>query len=392
MEITKRYKKELLIFAFLVLLPFGQLFNISARIGLSQIIIRPLDLVVVSSIPFLFTKTGYKYFTKYFSAFLGVILFSFLLSIPAIGLFKSLIGGFYLIRLFGYFSFACYAIGVLKEKSTKEKVLKALVGVSLVSSFFGFLQYFFSPDFRPFLEFGWDEHLYRLVGTFFDPGFLSLIFVLGFIGSCFLYLKEKKGRWLIIMLMLIAALSLTYARSGYLAFALSGIYIFARRKVWNLGLFLATIFIVLIIFLPRPEGEGVRLERVASVFARVENYKEAVTLFGKFPVFGVGFNNLCLYKSSFTGETGLTVNSCSGFDSSLLTIATTTGIVGVISFFQMLSLLARDISQDIYGKTLIASTVALFVHSLFVNSFFYPWILGWMLILFALSVKKKTLE
>jgi O-antigen ligase len=123
------------------------------------------------------------------------------------------------------------------------------------------------------------------------------------------------------------------------------------------------------VLLPRPAGEGTKLERTSSVNAKYVNYKEGFSLFQKSPVFGFGYNNLPIIRPNAS-------HSQSGFDSSLLTILTTTGVIGTILFILGLSQLF--IKSNLAVQTMI---IAILVHSLFSNSLLYPFTLLFLVLI-----------
>ncbi len=111
-------------------------------------------------------------------------------------------------------------------------------------------------------------------------------------------------------------------------------------------------------------GEGTRLERTSSIFAKIQNYKQGINIFIKNPITGIGYNNI-----PFLNPQNNQSHSNSGFDSSLLTIAITTGIFGLI--FLILGLHYEFINGNLFFQSLL---LALIIHSLFANSLFYPYI------------------
>jgi O-antigen ligase len=120
-----------------------------------------------------------------------------------------------------------------------------------------------------------------------------------------------------------------------------------------------------IIVLPRRPGEGTKLERTSSIFAKVENYQEGYKLFTQSPIIGHGYNNLPLIRNS-----NATSHANSGFVGSLLTILTTTGLIGFFLFSIGIGTYYHQ--SDLLKKTML---ISLLVHSLFANSLLYPWIL-----------------
>ena len=194
-----------------------------------------------------------------------------------------------------------------------------------------------------------------------------------------------------VLAVFILALALTYSRAGYVAF-LGGILTFLlAKKSLKKVLVIMGLFAFIVLLIPSFGSEGVHLGRTKSIFARLESYSEAIKLTAKSPVFGVGFNNLCVAKDKFLGQTAnFQSHACSGIESSLLMLLATSGVVGIIVFVYLIYWIIREIPKDIYGLTFISSLVALLLHSLFVNSLFYPWVMGWMGLLLGVSFKEKS--
>jgi hypothetical protein len=346
---------KIIFFAFLVVFPFGQVIKVG--------IINPIDIVVgIGAIYTLIKRYKKPAVFTYFQTFLIVAAFSWIVGALLFQKQEVFLGLMYLIRLAAYFYFFIFAY----HFKDKKLLLNSLLAVSIISAVFGWVQYLFYPDLRFLYWLGWDDHLNRLVGTFLDPSFMGLILVLGLIIAL-----QKKLKFVI--LFLLTSIAFTYSRASFLAAIVPLIY----KKAW---VFLA-IFISLIVFLPRTEGEGVRLERTSSIFGRLNSYQESLEIFKKNPVFGVGFNNICLAKDGNSSN-----HSCSGSESSLLLLLATTGVIGLISF----SHLTLNLIKSLKGTVFFVAMVAVFVHSLFSNSLFYPFIMGYLMLFLAASVKEKS--
>lgn len=263
---------------------------------------------------------------------------------------------FYWLRLISLLSFFLFP---LKIDTQTDKFFQLILWSSLI---FGFIQYIFWPDFTTFSAFNWDPHLYRLIGTFFDPTFTGLIFLLFLLK---IYFHYSSNRLLIFFPYL--GLALTYSRSSLLAFFIVFTFISIVKK--NIKIFLATTLLIFltIFLLPRMPGEGTKLERSSSIKAKIVNYKEGFNLFASSPLIGHGYNNLPTIRNNTNSHAN------SGFDGSLLTIAITTGIIGLFLFFKIFSLNLS--SSSLYWQSLI---LAIFTHSLFSNSLLYPWILFYL--------------
>jgi O-antigen ligase len=129
--------------------------------------------------------------------------------------------------------------------------------------------------------------------------------------------------------------------------------------------------------LPRPGGEGVRLERTSTATARINNWQQSLDLITKKPVFGYGFNTL-RYTQRDLGflaeESWKQSHSGAGLDSSFLYILSTTGVFGFIVYLWLLTMFFKtDFKKcNIFIKGFV---VALISHSLFNNSLFYSFIM-----------------
>jgi len=168
-----------------------------------------------------------------------------------------------------------------------------------------------------------------------------------------------------------------------LAFAV-GVFtiIYLNKKFAKLILLVVGLAIVAFL-LPTTRNHSIELFRSFSIIAKADNYRSTLQIFSKSPVFGIGYDNVCIAYQKFIGAQDFSSHACSGSDSSLLFILTTTGIVGLIVFVSSLWKVFKSISGNENTMVLGTTFVALIVHSFFSNSMFYPWIMGWMFILLA---------
>jgi hypothetical protein len=160
-----------------MLLPFGNLFRIKI---VNTVQIVPQDLIVgviaVSAIyylVFLRKKIIVNSFLKYQLLFLGFGLVSLLVNSMLYKDISIVVSFLYIARYLSYLLLIFAGIYFAK----KENLLRAIY-VALISFLsFGFVQYFFFNDLRPLFYLGWDNHLYRLTSTFFDPNFAGSFLV-----------------------------------------------------------------------------------------------------------------------------------------------------------------------------------------------------------------------
>ena len=330
---------------------------------------------------------GYKF--KVSNLFI-ICVFSLLFSLSFFKLPGIFIGTLYLIRLVTYFVFSQI---VYRQFGTKEKkrklIFDSLILVGIFIAIFGWIQYFIFPDLRALKAFQWDDHYFRLVSTFLDPAFTGILLVLAEILIFIKTVKSETRLNYFLNIFLITTVLFTYSRASYLALLFAFVFLFIkfRRKFL---LILIILFLLLVPLLPKQTGgEGVNLTRTYSIFGRIENYRESLILISKSPVFGIGFDNVCVAKNKFLGEGNFVSHSCSGLDNSILFIFATTGIIGLIIFTHSISRIVNKTTQDLYGVALIASFVAIFVHGMFTNTFFYNFVLGWIAILIGITRKVK---
>ncbi|MCX6816554.1 MAG: O-antigen ligase family protein [Candidatus Beckwithbacteria bacterium] len=339
MKLTK-----ILIYLLFVCLAFGQLEKFSfAPLYLHDLII--VCILLLNHKALNFPKPVWFFLA---ACFLSLILAVFKLSFPTV-LYSSL----YLVR------FASYAGLYPVIKSIKLNLKPWLLSFGLTVAGFGLLQYLFLPDTRFLASLNWDDHYFRVISTLADPAFVGAILVLTLI----LIALKFKSRWYLGLPVLVA-LFLTYSRSSYLSL-LAAILGYAILKKKFKFLLLALVFLALP-FLPRPGGEGVKLERLFSVTQRLENYQAGLRIIKSAPLFGLGFNTLRFYRQDFVSH------AAAGLDNSFLFVAATSGLVGLLAYLNLLRFL--------WKKSLLVkiSLVALIVHSFFQNTLFYPFVMIWL--------------
>ena len=322
----------------LSLTPFGQLFRL-------QLLDVLAVLLFVSLLPS-YRKIAKDPLFKPLALFSLAALLSLVANLGSV----SLASLAYFLRFVSYtsFYFAFRTEGV--RKYARYLLLAAVLFLGL-----GLLQYFFLPDIRFLAYLGFDDHYYRLIGSFLDPNFSGLILAVLVILS----------PWPLLVIPLIA-LVLTFSRASFLSLAVGLIYLSLtnRRLKLLLTLLLLGLFLYLV---PKPFGEGVNLWRTFSIVSRVENQKNALLLFTQKPIFGHGFSPLKV-------------------DNSFIFVLATTGIVGFIAFVTFLKKVWL-MTADPLART---SILVILVHSLFNNSLFYSWILALFFLLISQRSKGST--
>lgn len=388
-----RIVSKRLVYLYLLLFPLGQLLRIETKVLGMPITVHPADLVVVVLLlTVVASKQKIPKATKYFYPFFLAASFSLVLSFSLFPVLDVFRGALFFIRLLAYFGLFVAVFNLSKIPINKKKISSLLTITIFFVALFGWVQYFLLPDLRWLRQFGWDDHLFRLVGTFLDPGFTGLILTFGFLISLGRYIRTKSHVFLLTTILFLVSVAFTYSRASYISLLLGTIIflVSVNKRVKRVIVVLVLIFIVSIPLLPKPSSSGVQLGRLYSISSRIEYYKETFIIWKNAPVFGVGFNNICAGRQMFVKKDSYNAHSCSGSDSGILFILATTGVIGLITISGAVLRVFRNLPNSPERTAFIASAVALFAHSFFTNSLFYPWVLGFMAILFAITVSKES--
>ena len=287
-------------------------------------------------------------YTRPILAFIAIAALSLIFSFRPLN--QIIVGSLYLWR------WLAYALIYFVARQAKLPLRRYLIITGLIVAITGLIQYFLFPDTRFLYNLGWDEHYYRLIGTFFDPNFTGIFLVLTLI-----LLWPSP-----VSIVPFVALLLTYSRSSYLAFLVIIVFHLRRRKL--LLLVACSLWLVALLSLPRPGGEGVKLERLFSITNRLDSMQQGLRLFTQHPVFGVGFNLLRYQQNNLVSHSG------AGIDNSFIFLLATTGLPGLLAY---LWLLKRQLKSNAYFL------VPILVHSLFNNTLFYAPVMLWLWLLLA---------
>lgn len=195
---------------------------------------------------------------------------------------SSLVAWLYLARFFTYglFSYAIATYGPLP----KLDIRWGYTATGVMVAGLGLLQYLLMPDTRFLAILGWDDHYYRLISTWFDPGFTGLGLVLTFV------LLEDFRRWFSRMWItclqagVVMAILLTYSRSSWLSLivtTLGLVFVWGRRTNKKLSELLPVglavgLLLTSMLWLPKPTGEGVDLGRTSTLVARQTSFTTSV--------------------------------------------------------------------------------------------------------------------
>lgn len=399
--ISQKLLEWLLIFLALVF-PFGVLTKIpiyfsgfpEVKIYLIDVLVFLIFFIWIGWLIFYKKQVNLPRFWPYLFGWLAILAFSWSINLRNYMFKENFVGFLYLLRYLIYSSLLLiiYSLKKTESKIGKKFIVNCFKWWGVFLSFLGIGQYIFIPDTRFLFFLGWDEHYYRVIGPFFDPNFIGLLLGLGILRIIWEIgeIKESWENWKRIVLSVFLGIPflLTYSRSSYLALIAGIAVILVLKKKLRYFFFFLFLFLFSILLLPRPGGEGVKLERVASVFQRIESWQTALGVWEKHPIFGVGFNNYryALGNLGNLSEGWHESHAGAGVENSFLFVLATGGVIGIIGLIAFIVRLIKEmIEAERTTKYLVLpSLVAILVHGLFINSFFYPWVMVWFWFLIGL--------
>ena len=306
----------------------------------------------------------------------------------------------YLARWLLYFGLYLVASNGLR-RADAVPLAGAIEWVVLVFAAFGIVQSIFLPGFAQLvypdasLYVDWDPQGRRLVSTFLDPNFAGAFIVIGFLLALARLSCGARGvaprLWL-----LAVALVLTASRSSMLAAVAGAITVAVgvgvSRRMIRLSLGLGALALAASPALVSFAATYGKLGIDASALQRVVAWARALRVIGDHPVIGVGFNTYGFVQRAYGGGEASRAAFAYSLDGGLLFIAVMTGLVGVALYVGMVRRMARA-ARRVYRAAAaqpaeramaigaVAATVALIVHSAFVNSLLHPFLMEplWLL-------------
>ncbi|MEK9176441.1 MAG: O-antigen ligase family protein [Patescibacteria group bacterium] len=383
-----------------IVFSFSQLIRIqfqnAAAVNLIDICIASLIVVWL-----IFQKKKENYYLKTpILLFISISFISLLFSLASYTQNQVEVGALYLVRwtLYALLYFVFKDVGEL----ISNKTVKWIYIGGLITIILGFLQLIFYPSLRNLYYLGWDEHLNRIFSTFLDPNFAGIFFVLFFIFIFIIRDNFKSNKIFTLLSNIILVLSfisiiLTYSRGALLMLGVSTLtYCVLLKKYKLLGVFIGIMIVIFIALSPGFYLENTNLLRMASVGQRIETSKDALNIYSKNPVFGVGFNNLRYAREKYgfhdTSKVGPS-HSAAGADNSFVFVLVTTGIPGLIIYILLLyktfKLGFNNLKKNKFALILVVSLAGLAVNSLTINSLFYGFVMIWVWILAGLTDSEK---
>lgn len=317
---------------------------------------------------------------------------------------ELLSGALYQVRWLEYTAVLLMGFDFFRTRTRVWRYFGLMVGCGLVVSLLGFVQLQIFPDFSFMAPAGWDPHVGRLLSTWFDPNFLAgwLAFLISVCLGVALGLPWARAKWwwgaIIVMT---AAVVLTFSRSGYLALVVGTAFVtmIRSRSIFFLGLIaiVATIF-----FVPRVQERVIGIRTVdETAQLRILSWENAFSVITEHPWTGVGYNLYQYVQVEYGFLDDTKIHSASGSDSSLLSIWVTTGIFGLLAYLWLLIAMlreawktwrARELTREWqgFGLGVFAGLLALIIHAQFVNGLFYPHLMHtiWIFIAMVIMVRQ----
>ncbi|MDF1506271.1 O-antigen ligase family protein, partial [Roseisolibacter sp. H3M3-2] len=308
----------------------------------------------------------------------------------------------YLARWLAYFAIYPVVINGLRLADVAA-VSATLQRAILVFAAFGIVQAALLPGFAQIVYpestvyVDWDPQGHRLVSTILDPNFAGGFIAIGLVLTLARVSCGVPGLGLPLAV-LVTALLLTVSRSSMLA-ALVGALVVAgaaglSRRMARVGAALVLLSLPALPALLNFAASFNKLSIDASALTRVVSWLRALQVLGDHPVLGIGFNTYGFVQRAYGWESG---RGAFGFslDGGLLFIAVMTGVVGLAVYLGMCGRVVRhargiwrDGAQPAEHRALavgaVAATVALIVHSVFVNSLLLPFLMEPLWVLWGL--------
>lgn len=297
----------------------------------------------------------------------------------------------YLARFDLYIAAAFCTYGLIKQGLVKTQyLLHILILAAVIVAILGWLQYCLIPDTRFLVYLGWDDHYLRLISTLLDPGFTGIFLAFGLLllerHTINGWSKLTLPRKLVAILsgaLLFSALLFTYSRASYLAYVVGNGWLWLNlRSKRYVFILLTVLFVVGMFLLPRPRSEGTRLERTASVTARITTVQKGIAVNSVTEaIFGRGWYASKLDPTHTLQGIQVPVHP-SAPENSFVFIFESLGVVGIAIFAWWLQQLARETGRmsDFWLLSVAAGT-----HALFTNTLFYAFVLFFLGVVWATS-------
>jgi O-antigen ligase len=333
---------------------------------------------------------------------------SALSAVPRFGLtgFELVASLAYLARWLVYFGLYIVVINFVRYRDIAG-LWATLETAILLFAAFGIVQSIFLPNFAqmvyPEQALQMDRQGHRLMSTVLEPNVAAaMLLTVLMVDVALLASGAKVAMWKAVLLLV--ALVLTLSRSGALGFIVGVLVILAARGLSKrlvrfglVGLIGALASLPKLLEFAGQYGKlGLTDE---SAVSRLVAWQRAIAVFLEHPWFGIGFNTYGFVQEhrGFERAGGASYSVEGG----LLFIAVMTGIIGLSVFVTMLWLVFRrsragwrapNATAQERGLCIgaVAATVAVCVHSMFVNSIMVPFVMQPLFVVWGLVYVART--
>ncbi len=386
-----------LIFIYILLLPFGNLFRVkianTVQVVPQDIVVGLFTILVVGYLLVNKKRVVVNEFLMYQLLFIGVGFVSLLINFIVHKDISLVVSSLYILRYLSYIALLYVGIYFIKQ----QKLLKSIYLSLILFLCFGFVQYFIFNDLRPLFYLGRDNHLYRLTSTFYDPNFAGILLVVLFwlsVNYVMSFTFKKSIQYIFIAFASVIGVYLTFSRTSLITLAVGIVVLCILKKKLKILLISLIVMILTVFLLSDTHVEGLNPFRLTSSNQRVVAISQSLEIVSKNPLYGVGFNayRYAQLRYGLREEAGASIsNSDAGADNSFIFVLATTGIIGfllyIMSFVKLIESYLRNSSH--MG---IAIIVGLFAGSLFTNLLFFTPILGVIFLLIPLGLKKAKVD
>jgi O-antigen ligase len=300
------------------------------------------------------------------------------------------------VAYFGWYPFVVWCLTPAESRDAWAYVERAL----LVFALFGIVQSAFLPGFAQMLHDGgdmptWDIQGRRLVSTVLDPNFAGALIAVALV-TRLARVAEGIRESAFALVTLGAALILTVSRSSLLAFV-AGVVVIAAIRGLRLRLFRVMVVgaVLVLPFASLLLGFAAKFNKLTydnSAAARLVPWTRAVQLVAEHPWLGVGFN--AIKQAQAAHEWRPVGGADVSLDGGLFFIAAMTGLIGLVLYLRIIGRVWgmarrawRDRSVDTRDRAhavgTVAATVAVIVHSFFVNSLLLPFVMQVLWVMWA---------
>ena len=348
--------------------------------------------------------------------FVGVALLSFLAGIPDVLMYTGGMAGKPLLVAFLYWGrYVLYALffvvllDVLSTIASTERLVTGLLWLGVLLALGGFIQLWFIPDFTSYAAAaGWDPHQDRLLSSFFDPNFMGTFFAMDICLAAALLLDPSRRLraklWISLAVAVIfVAFLLTYSRGALLGLAVGLVLIglFRAPRAVAVGALAIALAIAAVPRFAQRITDGLSIDETGV--KRITSWTKAVKLLPSSPMLGVGYNHLATVQDALGTVDEFDVNNRGGVENSLLTVAVTTGALGLGAYLWHLASLyiltirtwrERRRSPAVRHLALgtAAALTAVLVASMTLNAMLYPFILLQLWALLAIVERRRQID